>query len=646
MPPAAMRRVYLIALVSGVLTGLTQPLVIRGWGSHPLDPTGLSGAAVLVTMVPLFLVVRGAPAKRVAMIGFVGSYGQLFVTNHWVMYPFSDYLFLPTPVAFVIMLVLGAALVPMLALGWGAAGFIVARTRVPWWIAGPVAITAAELLRNYQPFGGDPWGTVGMSVATVDLLRQGASAVGVYGLVFAVLLINAVIAEVIARRRERFPIAAVACASLVAVTWVGWGAYRLSATPDIERSVKIAVLQGSIEQHVINAPTESAEQVRAIYHQLQDEALSRGAEIVVWPEGALVPAVDRRSPRLPTVLSSSTATAAPAAIVGAMAQFDAGGEINLHSSAFIIDRSLKVLGRFDKVHLVPLGEYVPWPLSGLLGPVVPDPYRIAPGVGFYTATIPHAGGPIRAGMTICYEGAFPEITRRYVDDGAELMVNLTNDGWFGVSSQPAQHVLMYSMRATESGRAIVRAANNGISAFVDLRGRMYAATERDARVVMIDDVPIGTETTLYQRLGEWVAAPCFALTLLLLLGAIGRRVEPWRRALPELGLVLFGAIICVGGLATVFAGEGVDEAAQTWAMLTSVWGFVIVAGARRGASAGRTAIIAVSASFAALCAIGLVTGHGWALVVGVIATVVALTAGLRRRAYKSESARISWARPN
>jgi apolipoprotein N-acyltransferase len=517
----------LLAILSGVLLGLSQPLVIAAISSRPLDPSGLTGLLALVGYLPLLWALRVSrrqplrSAVRSAIgLGFLTSLVQIVIICHWTVIAFTHYAGMSFPVG----LAAGMAIAVTLSLSVGVIGFggsALLERALGWpaWLSFPIALSAAELFRNEAPYGGDPWGNVGMSMATIGLLRQGASLVGVYGLVFVVALINAVLFELLWARRSGSPMPRRAAISALSVgaLWLAWGALRLGGAEGPSDRLKIGVLQGAIDQRIVNDPKADARAIRGLYQELQTSALAAGAELIIWPEAAFVPALDREIRDLAPAGATSTATpgrAPAAAVVGAMTVFSAPDEDGrpapaVNETAFITGPGFEVRGRLTKGHLVPFGEYIPWPFQALGERLVYTPFSLLPGTEREPVVVTMPFGSLSIGGTICYEGIFPENSRVFVARGARLLLNLTNDAWFGVSSGPYQHALMYSMRATENGRPLVRAANAGVSAWFDTRGRMMVSTALFERTTLLAEVPVpkagAAETTPYTLLGEWVA---------------------------------------------------------------------------------------------------------------------------------------------
>jgi apolipoprotein N-acyltransferase len=496
------------AVLSGVLAGLSQPLVIAPLSSHPIDPSGVSGALALVALVPLVIVLEGASPKRALLLGFLAAWVQIVIIAHWVVFAF-EIVGVPIPLGVPIMLVVGAVLAAISALGAFSSALLRARLGWPVWVTFPAALTAAELFRNHIPFGGDPWGNLGMSMATIEALRQPASIVGVYGLVLFVAMVNVLFAEAARPRPTKTRLRFLGAASAMLLVWIAYGVLRAGSFPS-SGSVRVAILQASIPQTMINDPKGRLEAMRAPYHRLQTEAIARGAQIVVWPETALLPPVPAEARDLSTygVVPVATATMPPAAIVGAGVVFRRGDKTFVHNTAFALDGALAVRGRFDKLRLVPFGEMVPWPLSLILERMVTVEYELLPGEDVRPVAVPVGGSELRTGVTICWDGVFPEITRRFVERGAKVMFNLTNDAWYGVSSAPYQHLQMYVMRATESARGVARAANTGISALIDPRGKIHQSSELFVETLMIGDVALSEETTIYVVIGDAVPWLC------------------------------------------------------------------------------------------------------------------------------------------
>jgi apolipoprotein N-acyltransferase len=191
---------------------------------------------------------------------------------------------------------------------------------------------------------------------------------------------------------------------------------------------------------------------------------------------------------------------------------------DMRNTAFLLTEQ-GITGRYDKIHLVPFGEYVP--LSGIIGFVrgwAEFISQMTPG----TRAVVFPGPPAPFGVVICYEGIFPALVRRFVAGGALLLVNMTNDAWFGRTSGPLQHLAMYPFRAVEHRVAVVRAANTGVSAVIAPSGRIVRSLGLFERGNLIERVPLRGRYTLYTRLGDWLAWLALGVSGLALAGSVGR----------------------------------------------------------------------------------------------------------------------------
>ena len=263
-----------------------------------------------------------------------------------------------------------------------------------------------------------------------------------------------------------------------------------------------------------------------IYADLTREAAS-GARLVVWPEAAVPAYLLREPPVLEGLVDLATAVETPL-LVGALDATTDGPTTRYLNSAFLVTRE-GVRARYDKMHLVPFGEYVP--LKRLLFFVE----AIAAEIGDFTpgrdlVVFPLAGAPF--GTVICYEVIFPNLFRQFVREGASFMVNITNDAWFGDSGGPLQHFAMVPLRAVENGVAVARAANTGVSAFVAPSGAIVEELPLGRRGLQRGKVPLRRGGTFYTRHGDLFAYTMAAVSAMALLAAGRRRMGEERCSLP------------------------------------------------------------------------------------------------------------------
>jgi apolipoprotein N-acyltransferase len=275
-------------------------------------------------------------------------------------------------------------------------------------------------------------------------------------------------------------------------------------------------MQPSIEQPLKWDENHTAT-VLAIYLALTRRAGNERPDLLVWPETAS-PTILTRDERLLKTLTDLARTLRMPLLVGSVDGDDALGYRN---TAFLVTEK-GIASRYDKMHLVPFGEYVP--LSGVIGFVkgwAEFISELTPG----STPVVFPGPPAPFGVVICYEGIFPDLYRKFVKGGARLMINMTNDAWFGRTSGPAQHLAMYPLRAVEHRTAVVRAANTGVSAFIAPSGRIVRWMRLFERGTMAETVPLRAGETVYTRVGDWVAWLSFAVSAAVLGAAAvaGRR---------------------------------------------------------------------------------------------------------------------------
>jgi apolipoprotein N-acyltransferase len=292
--------------------------------------------------------------------------------------------------------------------------------------------------------------------------------------------------------------------ALLAAT-LGFGAARL-ATPPRPGEVTVAIMQPAIEQPLKFDPAHVATTL-GIYRALTRRASAERPQLVVWPETAM-PTPLRQDPELVDALTGLARTFKVALLVGSIDVKD-GTPTMMTNSAFLLTEH-GIVGRYDKMHLVPFGEFVP--LSGLLGFVRGWAEFIAELEPGSNAAV-FEGPPAPFGVVICYEGIFPELVREFVRGGARLIVNMTNDAWFGRTDGPWQHLAMYPLRAVEHRTAVVRAANTGVSAFIAPTGQILQRLSPFRRAVMAERLPLRSGETLYSRFGEWLAYVALGVTV-------------------------------------------------------------------------------------------------------------------------------------
>jgi apolipoprotein N-acyltransferase len=463
---------------------------------------------------------RGVPAA--GMTGFWFGLGYFVPGLYWIGYAFlvdaSTFAWL-LPFA---LLGLPAYLALFTAFGFALARLIWPRdaSRV---IALAVCLTLAEWLRAHV-LTGFPWNAFGYALSEPLALAQTASLIGLWGMTFLSVAIFASPAVLIdGRAKGRLPWLVPATAVLLLVAMGAFGSLRLSQHPTaLVDKVKLRVMQPNLEQDAkFNYSAKQA--VMQKYLALSDRASGpqstgvRDANVLIWPESAFPFFLTREADAMAEIadfLPKGTVL-----ITGSVRAPDlpAGSRITrAYNSIYIIDHDGSVLSVYDKLHLVPFGEYLPfqeWMERLGLEQLTKVQGGFIAGTSHNSLEIP--GAP-RALPLICYEAIFPaEVATR--DGRPGWIINLTNDGWFGISTGPYQHLAQARLRAIEQGLPLVRAANTGISAVIDPMGRIVARLGLGIEGVVDSRLPAAIAPTIYAGVGDIPAAMIVALALLIVL---------------------------------------------------------------------------------------------------------------------------------
>jgi apolipoprotein N-acyltransferase len=472
-----------------------------------------------ITLIPLFFALKGQTAKNGFWLG--GIFGIVFFagTVYWVTNSVYFYGGIPLIPASLITLLLSVYLALYPAL-FGAAVVHLKRSH-PFLllIAAPAVWTALELARTYV-FSGFPWALLGYAQYSALPVIQVADITGVYGVSFLIVLVNSAVAEFILDRKQY---AGIIIAALATALVLGYGVMRLRE-PGGPGGITVSVVQGNIEQDKKWDPAYQAETL-TVYERLTQEALKQHPDIVIWPETATPfyftgdnPA-DRKltadlidfvkKDKVPLLFGSPTYRIKPARVVV------------LHNSVFLLSGEGKILGLYHKRHLVPFGEYVP--LKSMLFFIEKMVQAIGDfesGNEYTVMTVPDGKSTpqdVKLSTVICYEIIFPDLVRKFVDHGAGIMTTITNDAWFGRTAAPYQHFSMAVFRAVENRVPVARAANTGISGFIDAKGNILAASGIFTEAYLTQTLTPGSTKTFYTRYGDLFSYACLLFSVIMLI---------------------------------------------------------------------------------------------------------------------------------
>jgi len=472
-----------------------------------------------IALVPLLVALHGATGWRAARLGYVTGAVSAIGLLYWTAFVVFQYGGgIPRVVAVLITLALcfAFAVFPLL-FGW-ATGRLAAAFGTRGLLGAPFLWVATELLRVHTFFQ-FPWCLLGYSQQPLAPVIQIASVTAVFGVSFVLVATSALVAMAILDARER-RLWLIGLVTLQGAVW-GVGAWMLARPLNETGRITVGLVQGGIRQEDKWQPENAWSNVSR-HLELTRDAARRGARLVVWPESA-VPFLYDEEPELSALLQELVRRDALYVYFG-----NDDREPPPHARIFVGAKLLapdgEIAARYRKMHLVPFGEYVPLKLLFTFGgrvaaKVVQEVADFTPGTEAVNVSVEGH----RVGGYICYEAIFPALVRRFPADGAELLVNITNDAWYGTTSAPYQHLAMAAFRAVENGRYMVRAANTGITAVVDPRGRILEQTKLFDRAVLVREVPFVAETTFYTRHGDVFAYACSAIALAALGATLTRR---------------------------------------------------------------------------------------------------------------------------
>ena len=508
------------------VTFLTGALFVLSYvlGTPGYDVPGLP----FLCLAPfLAIAVSARTARQAAFRGWIAGTAGNIPLYYWIAYTIAVQGKLGWPLGALAAILVSAYIGAYFSVAAAAARAMESRfgERGLWLF--PFAWVAVEMARSYL-FSGFPWMLLGYTLAGSATLRQAADLAGVPGLSFLLALSS--VSVYIAGRRlaDRFqPKAAIPLipgivAILFLVLYGRSGSANAAGSAARIPEVKVAIAQGGIDQSEKWNPGNQLATL-GIYGELTRKARDAGAQVVVWPETA-APFLYGWEVGLSLQLEAIAARGGIPIVFGAP-WYDPSSQ-KFYNSVFLMDARGVVLGRYDKRHLVPFGEYIP------LRSVLFFLTKLTQGAGDFStgtssALFPVHGQPVAA--SICYEALFPVLIREGVHEGATWLVNVTNDAWFGDTVAPHQHLAMARMRCVEFRRPMVRAANSGISAVIDADGEIAASLGLFRRGVLVAGVRPSTGETVYAKTGEIFGIFCSILTIFAFIyplrGSHGIRID-------------------------------------------------------------------------------------------------------------------------
>lgn len=536
-------KVWALAVLSGVLQVLPFPLAgpVPAWRA----------ALCWIALTPLLWALvchdrRGNPlgVRQSVALAYLSGFVWYLGNCYWIYQTMYLYGGLDKPVALGILLLFCLYLGLYHALFGALFAMVQAGNRVRLaLLLSPVMWVAVELAR--ARITGLPWDLLGLAQIDNSVLTRLAPYTGAYGISFVIALINAlwlVRFQLRERRHTRLLLTALGVVIVVS----GIIGVRLIAHPHCNPATATATLvQENLEVGAeAKEPPASLQQLLESFAYLSrhpgnrmylgmperkgtpilrylPSSAVRGSDLIVWPESPAP--FEEEDPQFRSALSSLALQTHAPVIVGNIAITRTSSNTRgyfLYNSASFVSPQGEFVGRYDKMHLVPFGEYVPFKY-----------------LFFFAQNLLHEAGTFDAGQTrslfyvnghrygtfICYESIFADEVRQFVRNGADVLINISNDGWYGDTSAPWQHLNMVRMRAIENHRWILRATNTGVTASIDPYGRVVAAAPRHVRTSIHVRFGYENDLTFYAAHGDWFAWSCAVVTAAVLFAGMRRR---------------------------------------------------------------------------------------------------------------------------
>ena len=455
-------------------------------------------------LVPLLKAIEHGTTPRAFKLGFVTGFAHALTLIYWVVVTMQHYGGLNIVISLGVLLLFCA----YLALYPAFFAAILSKTgRSRFAVLLMAALWVALELTRAKFLSGFPWCLLGYSQYRHSVLIQIADLVGVYGISFLIILANGMVYTLLFRRSalttRPFLWESAIILVLAGIT-LYYGHSRLQEKTPGEmpgRSIRVAIVQANIDQSIKWNPKYQGKTME-VYGRLTRFAITSKPQLIVWPETA-IPFFFQDHPKLARKVFDMVRGANVDLIFGSPAFKKEKGRIRYYNRAYHLSSKGMVAGYYNKVHLVPFGEYVPFKKY------LPFIRRLVVAAGDFASgekVEPIRMPKLSAGVLICFEVIFPELARAHTREGAEILVNLTNDAWFGRTSAPYQHLSMAVFRAVENRRPLVRSANTGISAFIGPKGKILMQGDLFQEEVLVMDVtPVRASAGFYTEQGDLFA---------------------------------------------------------------------------------------------------------------------------------------------
>jgi apolipoprotein N-acyltransferase len=499
---------YFLPALSGILLWASFPSVNQGY-------------LAWMALVPLLVFLRKTALTRDAFLGgTIAGFLEFAGLLYWIPGVITRYGGAPPFIAWPLYLLLCVSFALFPGIVCAATHYCMSRRGPAFLLIAIPAWLSIEYLRGLIPFGGFPWLLLGYSQTEYLPLIQISDLAGVYGVSFLIVAANAAITWIwVCGKRGWIRFAPVLIVGALIAATLGYGVASLRRWDRIEPEYRVAMLQGNLSVEMPGSVLRS--KYEQGYIDMAAALGERKIDLLLLPE-APTPVFFQYDQEYRDRMSR-LARRYPLGLVFSNIFFrEEKGVTQYFNSAFFLDHEGREIGRYDKIHLVPFGEYIPWQK-----------------IFFFSETISKDVGNFQSGdrwttvvdlshvmsALICFEAVFPDLSRVFVQHGSQLILNLTNDGWYGDTSAPYQHLAMARWRAVESRRFLLRASNSGISAVITPGGRLTAETGLFREESAVGAFSFLSGETFYVRHGGWLTASCAIILLLALTVCLAKRTR-------------------------------------------------------------------------------------------------------------------------
>lgn len=491
-------RKLFLALLSGLLLTASFPSANHQW-------------IAWFSLVPLLIAIKDESSSNAFKLGLAAGLGHYITLIYWIINVISTYgeLDIITSTFLLILLCLYLSIYPAF-FSLLVTTFSKSKIKIflfsGFWVS--LEYIKAKILTGF------PWCLLGYSQFNQKPIIQIADVTGVYGVSFIITGVNILIYLLISNFKQNIKsiytdLEALFLIIIICLS-INYGNYCIETYSKGSKkngNFNISIIQGNINQAVKWDPEYQGKTIKK-YHSLTKKTFDYKPDLIIWPETS-VPFFFQDKNNYSRIIYNISKNSQASFIFGSPSYIRRGNEIDYYNSAFCVSPDGNITGQYNKTHLVPFGEYVP------LKKLLPFVYRLVPAAGDFSpgeSLDPMELGKTSSGILICYEVIFPEISRELVQKGARVLINITNDAWFGHTSAPYQHLYMSIFRSIENRVPLIRSANTGFSGIISSTGEIKTAGELFTEESITGKITLNkTPLSFYSRYGD-----IFALGILII----------------------------------------------------------------------------------------------------------------------------------